>query len=183
MSAPADAALRGEPRPAEAAPASGASRAILAVLFAAYLVLLVWIILFKLEPPHIGVDRQLKLVPFARTAAAGPSAPLEVVANLLLFAPFGAYLGLLAPRWEWWRRIGAVAAVSGALEIAQYVLGVGRTDVTDVIVNTAGGIAGLALWAVCRGTTRRGLAIAVVVATLGMILLAAAFIASPLRFR
>ena len=124
----------------------------LAVLFAVYLALLGWVVLWKLERPWVGVDAQrvLKLVPFLSTADAGASAPAEVAVNVLLFVPFGLYLGLLAPRWPWWKAAGVVAGASLGLEVAQYALAVGSSDVTDVVVNTAGGLVGMGLVALAR---------------------------------
>lgn len=119
----------------------------LVTLFVIYLMLLVWIVLWKLEPPWIGGYRVIKLVPFAATSEAGASTPLDVIANLVLFIPFGIYLGLLAPSRPWWKSAGVLTLASLALEVTQYVLAVGRSDITDVIVNTVGGLAGLALLA------------------------------------
>ena len=85
---------------------------LLVVLFVVYLVLLAWIVLWKLEAPYVGaaalLPRPIKLIPFLPSAEAGGSAPLEVVANILLFVPFGLYLGLLAPSWQWWKAGGRV---------------------------------------------------------------------------
>jgi glycopeptide antibiotics resistance protein len=125
--------------------ARGATRAYLRWLFVVYLVLLVWIVLWKLEVPWIGDQRVIKLVPFAGTRHAGASTPLDVVVNLALFVPFGVYLGMLAPARRWWALTGIAAGASLALEVLQYVLGVGRSDVSDVVVNTAGAVLGLAL--------------------------------------
>ena len=47
-----------------------------------------------------------------------------------------------------------VAGASLALEVTQYVLGVGSSDATDVVVNTVGGLAGLGLVALARGGLR-----------------------------
>ena len=122
----------------------------LVALFATYLVLLVWTVLWKLDVPWVGGDTMVKLVPFVRTAEAGPSAPVEVVVNLALFVPFGVYLGLVAPARPWWKAGLVMAGASLALEVAQYVLAVGRSDTTDVIANTAGGLLGLGLLAIAR---------------------------------
>jgi glycopeptide antibiotics resistance protein len=126
------------------------TRCRLLALFAVYLVLLVWTVLWKLDVPWVGGDTAIKLVPFVRTGAAGPSAPAEVIVNVALFIPFGVYLGLLAPRRRWWTAAVAVAGTSLALEVVQYVLAVGRSDTTDVIANTAGGLAGLGLLVLAR---------------------------------
>lgn len=125
-------------------------RAYLVGLFAVYLVLLVWTVLWKLNAPWTGGETMVKIVPFVATSEAGPNAPLEVIANLLLFVPFGLYLRLLAPTRRWWTAGGMAAGTSLALEVGQYVLGVGRSDTTDLLVNTAGGLAGLVLLTVAR---------------------------------
>jgi glycopeptide antibiotics resistance protein len=124
------------------------------VLFAAYLVLLVWVVLWKLEAPWAGGDRNIKLVPFVRTRGAGASAPVEVAANLALFIPFGLYVGLLQPARRPASAIVPVAVgaagTSLALEVGQYVLAVGRSDTTDIVVNTVGALVGLGLYALAR---------------------------------
>jgi len=157
----------------------------LVALFAVYLVVLTWAVLWKLEVPFTAADRAVKLVPFVSVGVVGASAPPEVVANLLLFVPLGAYLALLAPSWPWWRAAAAVAAVSGALEAAQYVLGVGRSDVTDVLANTAGGLVGLLLVALTRrrvgDRTAEVLARACLLATVVVLVLAALYLAGPVR--
>lgn len=161
---------------------------VLALLFAVYLVLLVWIVLWKLEVPWVGDEerRVVKLVPFVPAAGAGASRPLEVVANILLFVPFGVYLGLLAPRWSSWRAVGPLAGASLALELGQYVLAVGSTDVTDVIVNTTGGLAGIGLVALAR--RRLGARTAAVmmhacsIATILVLVVSGMVVASPLRY-
>ena len=128
------------------------TRTALVALFVVYLVVLVWTVLWKLEVPWTGGDTMVKLVPFVAADGAGASAPVEVVANLVLFVPLGIYLGLLAPRWPWWAAAGTIAGASVALEVTQYVLAVGRSDTTDVIVNTVGGLVGLGLLALARHT-------------------------------
>ena len=119
----------------------------LVALFGVYLVLLVWLVLWKLQMPYVGEGalRHIKLVPFAPTAEDGASEPLEVLANVALFVPFGFYLGLIAPSWPSWKLAGVVAGTSLLLEVTQWVLSVGSCDITDLVVNTAGGLAGFGL--------------------------------------
>ncbi len=145
-----DARIR--PSTSGGAEASGRARLVLAASFAVYLVLLAWIVLWKLELPYVGTGdlRQVKLVPFVSDACNGASAPSEVVANVLLFVPFGLLLGLLAPGWPWWRTVAVFAGASLALEVAQYALAVGSSDVTDLLTNTVGGVLGLGLLALVR---------------------------------
>ncbi len=158
------------------------------VLFAVYLALLAWTVLWKLEPPYVGggTVRQVKLVPFAATAHAGASAPLEVTANVLLFLPVGLYLGLLAPRLTWPQAMCAVAGTSLAFEVVQYVLALGISDIGDLLANTAGGLAGIGLVALVRRRLRaRTVAVMswiCVIATVLTLLAAGLVVASPIRF-
>lgn len=159
---------------------------IIALLFAVYLVLLVWAVLWKLHVPFIGNDemRGIKLVPFVRGGGFGQSAPREVLANLVLFVPFGVYLGALARGLAWWKAAAVVCAASLGLESAQFVLAAGSSDVTDVIVNTAGGIVGLAVVAVVRERVRSRilvpvLAVATLLALLGVAVVVGSFPRMP----
>ena len=150
--------------------------------------LLVWVVLWKLEVPYIGGGalRHIKLVPFASTAEDGASEPLEVIANVMLFVPFGLYLGLIAPSWPWWKVAGVVAGLSVLLEATQWVLSVGSCDITDVVVNTAGGLAGLGLLALARRRLhdRTGTVMTRVcsIGTVLVVVSAGIFIASPVHY-
>jgi glycopeptide antibiotics resistance protein len=156
-------------------------RRLLIALFVLYLVLLAWLILYKFDVPYIGAawdrPRPFKLVPFVASGDADASNPLEVLANVLFFVPFGLYLSLLT-RWRR-RAVALFFLTSLALEISQHLLSVGSFDSTDVIANTLGGIAGLLLASlVAPRTLTRTLIIGGVVAVLAV----AVFIASPLHF-
>jgi glycopeptide antibiotics resistance protein len=170
---------------------AGSSRVLITVLFVVYLTLLVWIVLWKLSVPTIGaaalLPHPIKLVPFLASGDADASAPLEVVANILLFVPFGVYLGLVAPRWQWWMSTVVVLGTSLLLETAQHLLSVGTFDVTDLITNTAGGLAGLGVLALARrglrDRTDAVLTRVLLVATVLALIAAAVFVASPLRYQ
>lgn len=163
-----------------------ASRLLIAA-FVIYLALLAWIILWKLEFPYVGaaalLSRPIKLVPFLAAGDADASAPLEVVANMLLFVPFGVYLGLLAPHWRWWKAGIVFLVASLLLEVVQHLLSIGTFDTSDVISNGAGGLAGLGLIAFLRGRLEaRTLSRIALVFTLVAVIAVAAFVASPLRY-
>lgn len=121
-------------------------------LFVVYLLMLAWLVLWKSEIPWIGGGalRRIKWIPFVAGAGVGGSAPREVVANIGLFLPFGIYLSLLFPMWGWWKAVGVIAGASAVLEVLQYALAVGISDVTDVCTNTAGGVAGIGLAVLLR---------------------------------
>ncbi|HWH26405.1 MAG TPA: VanZ family protein [Pseudolysinimonas sp.] len=155
----------------------------LAVLFAIYLMLLVWLVLWKFHVPFVGRDdmREIKLIPFVGGGGFGASAPWEVFANIIIFLPFGIYLAALVPTWRW-RAVAVMAGASLGLEVAEYVLAVGSSDVTDVIVNTSGGLIGLGVLALVRRKlrSRTGVVMAwiMALATVVVFIAATALIAS-----
>ena len=114
-------------------PSRTGGRALLVALFVVYLALLAWSVLWKFEVPWIGEaalrPRPIKLIPFLPSGDAGASAPQEVVANLLLFVPFGLYLGLLAPGWQWWKAACVFVGASLALEVTQHLISTGSFDI------------------------------------------------------
>lgn len=75
-----------------------------------YLFFLVWIILFKLNVPHLGSGelRSIKLLPFLADSRFAASGMKESLVNLLLFIPLGMNLRLLWPQLRW-----AQAAAAG----------------------------------------------------------------------
>lgn len=159
---------------------------LLVVFFALYLALLTWIILWKLDLPHIGSgDRSVKLVPYVTDGWHGASEPREVLANVLLFTPLGIYARLLTRRVL--LPVLGAATLSAGFEVAQYVLRVGSTDLTDVLANTAGAIAGvvvasLALALLGARWGRRLLVGVSATGTVAAVALSAAFFASPMRY-
>lgn len=133
-----------------------ASRRVLGLSFVLYLVLLVWLVLWKLHTPYIGTlgTGAVKLVPFISTATAGSSAPREVFANVAVFVPLGVYLAILLRGWSWLSVTAAAGLISASLETTQYVWGIGVADVTDVITNTTGALVGCIVVAALRAGTK-----------------------------
>jgi glycopeptide antibiotics resistance protein len=126
-------------------------RTALALLFAVYLFVLIWLAVFKLHVPFIGRDdmREIKLIPFVAINGFGLNSPLELMGNVAVFIPFGIYLRTLVS-WRPWAMVLTIAGTSVAVEVVQYVLAVGASDVSDLILNTAGGLAGIAIAARLR---------------------------------
>jgi glycopeptide antibiotics resistance protein len=158
--------------------------------FTVYLALLAWVVLWKLEAPWIGdaagLDRPMKLVPFVPSGDAGASTPAEMVINLVLFVPFGLFVGALAPTWSWWKAGVAALAASLALEAVQHLISTGSFDTTDLIVNTMGALIGWVIFAVVRRVSAEHTAnvmtrICVVVSALALVA-AVAFVVSPLNY-
>ncbi len=119
------------------------------VLFAVYMVLLVWIILFKLQFSITDLDtiRSINLIPFHYDNEVNDTFHLkEILENVLIFVPLGIYLCMLKHEPSFKVKFMLVLSFSLILEISQYLLAVGRTDITDLITNTCGGLIGIALY-------------------------------------
>ena len=122
------------------------SNCLATILFLIYLALLVWIILFKLQFSISDLDkvRSINLIPFHYDKEVGAAFHLtEVLENFLIFVPMGIYLQMLLPRTKLYVKFMLIAGTSFLLEIMQYILAVGRSD---VLTNTAGGLLGLAVY-------------------------------------
>jgi glycopeptide antibiotics resistance protein len=158
-------------------------RIALVLLFAVYLFVLIWLAVFKLHAPFIGRDdmREIKLIPFLAIDGFGLNSPLELMGNVAVFIPFGIYLRTLMPSPPA-AMVLAIAGTSLAVEVAQYVLAVGASDVSDLILNTAGGIVGIAIAARLRrrfgARTSKVVTDAAAIATLIMVIWAGIHLAS-----
>ena len=137
-------------------------------------------------PTLDGGTRAVKLVPFVADDGYGVNTVPEMLANLALFVPFGVYVGLLAPRLRWWSVAAVAATLSAGFEALQFVLAVGSSDVTDVVLNTAGAVVGVVVLAIARSRLReRTPTVLVRVCAAGTVLALAAgavFAAGPLRY-
>ncbi|HMM07182.1 MAG TPA: VanZ family protein [Clostridiales bacterium] len=119
-----------------------------ACLFTIYLLILLWVIIFKLNfsIDDIPYYRSLNLIPLQGSAYGQISA--EVKSNVFIFIPFGIYLTMLKGNWCFLKKALTMAGVSLTFEVTQYVLAIGAADITDVIGNTLGGILGIVIYAV-----------------------------------
>lgn len=118
-------------------------------LFGIYFLALIWIILFKMQFSLDTLDghRSLNLIPFAGSMIVNGRVEIsEILNNLLIFIPFGIYLGMLKPRWPFLKKILPFFLTSLLLETLQYILAIGATDITDLIVNTLGGMTGIFIY-------------------------------------
>lgn len=121
--------------------------AVIWVAFALYLLFLAKLLLFSRVP---GSERSLNLIPFASIGnyLDGPAgvrrfAFANLAGNVLAFVPLGAYLTFLRRRARLWSNLLVVAAVSVAVEILQWMLAVGASDIDDVLLNCVGGLIGV----------------------------------------
>lgn len=107
-----------------------------------YLLFLIWAVLWKCGILFIGdgTQRFINLVPFRGNTT------WEMEFNILVFLPFGFFFSACRPDSSFLKRLLAILFTTIALEAVQFVLSIGRSDVTDVIMNTLGGIIGILLF-------------------------------------
>ncbi|MDR1634194.1 MAG: VanZ family protein [Bifidobacteriaceae bacterium] len=147
--------------PLAAAASRGPARTLARLLFSAYAMILVAVVVFKL-PFHAGASggpRVINLIPFLGSFDHnGQFLSSEIVFNTLLFMPLGVYVSALTT-WSTTKRILAVVGSSLTLEATQFVFAICIADVTDLIDSSVGGIVGIGLHAVlskaCREQTLR----------------------------
>jgi len=118
------------------------------ILLGVYLTTLLWLVLFKFSYDIISVliyhqVRSLNLIPFAGYSHLTSR---EMIENFAVFVPFGLLLGMNAKRTSFWRKLGIISALSLFVELVQYILAIGITDITDLITNTLGGFVGLIVY-------------------------------------
>lgn len=116
--------------------------------------MLVWIILFKMDVSveNFGQMRSINLVPFSQSVIVNDKLDVsEIIQNVLAFVPLGILIYTIWQEKSWRFKLGVIVVTSVMLEVLQYILGVGASDITDVITNTLGGMIGLAIAAGMAG--------------------------------
>ncbi len=117
------------------------------VLTVIYAIIVVWIILFKLstlsEIAYLDRIRNINLIPFHYDEERSYHLS-EVLYNVMIFIPLGVYFRILKITNT--KAILFGMAFSIGLEILQFILAVGATDITDIITNTTGATVGVGIY-------------------------------------
>ncbi len=155
-----------------------AHRVLLACLLI-YLLVMTWVILFKMAMPGdwgaLAGQRSLHLLPFQGWDSQNAAlVRKDLLNNILVFVPLGILLSALWHRRPAWQRALAGMGVSLCYETLQFVFAIGRSDSTDVLANTLGAVAGIALcqvfWLVLKDEARVKKAVALCSAAVGLLL-------------
>lgn len=122
-------------------------------LLLVYLIVLTWIIVFKMEFDISLLQcthfRSINLIPFgASLVVNGHIDASEILLNVIAFIPFGIYLSIVKNEWNFFQKVLPIFLVSLSYEIVQYIFAIGGSDITDLIGNTLGGIIGIGLFVV-----------------------------------
>lgn len=118
-------------------------------LFVIYIIALFWIIIFKFDIPFSKLSylRSINLVPFSDSLIVNNKLNFsELLMNAVIFIPLGIYCGVLFNGRTIGRKIFIIFIISLICEVFQFILGVGASDITDIINNLLGGITGLVIY-------------------------------------
>jgi len=119
-------------------------------LLITYALILIWVILFKYPislQPVLDIMlsenpiRRANWIPFVATLEG-----TEVLFNLLIYMPLGAFLGMAFPQKKWLFLILYAFIFITVIEILQYVTALGLFDTADIIVNILGVFIGLRIY-------------------------------------
>ena len=127
---------------------SKAATKLTVALFTIYLVLLVWILIFKLGVQFSYMEsRRFNLIPFREALVLNGRINFgEAIANVLIFVPPGIYAGILFKRWNTWKKGLFIFMFGFLIEAFQFIFRIGAFDINDIITNTLGGIIGVMIF-------------------------------------
>jgi len=117
------------------------------IVCSVYVATLAWLLLFKLAYPQPVLlhyhTRGLSLIPFAGFSEYSLR---DAFYNCLVFVPFGLLLSVQFKQASFWQKVLWIAMFSLTVEILQYIFAIGITDITDVLMNSLGGLVGLGVY-------------------------------------
>ena len=105
-------------------------------LFIIYLIVLFWILLFKLGVnfSNMGKISTINLIPFSKPSMShGKIDFSEMILNVLIFVPLGLYAGILFERWIFVKKLLLFFLISLIIEVLQFIFRLGVPDITDII--------------------------------------------------
>ncbi len=146
------------------------------ILFIIYFFILIWILLFKMSFSfnELYRSRSINIIPFAGSIMVNGKLYIsEIINNILVFVPVGIYTCMLKQEWSILKKVSVAFFISLAVEVLQFILAIGATDITDLIGNTIGGIIGIGIFylfaKVLKNKTIKILNILASIATVGLV--------------
>lgn len=129
-------------------------KVILYVIFTIYIIFLIKLLFLSrisLFDNQRTLVRSINLIPFhsimeytsGKTISLKEFAFSNVVGNILIFVPLGLYLPLLKKDKRLKNNLLIIFIVSLFVEVIQGILGIGASDIDDIILNCLGGLVGI----------------------------------------
>ena len=75
--------------------------------------------------------------------------------NILIFVPFGFFMPMASRYRSFFSTLAWSLGLSLCVEVFQFFTRVGSFDVDDLLLNTAGGVAGYVIFVICAAVRRR----------------------------
>ncbi|MDR2492182.1 MAG: VanZ family protein [Coriobacteriales bacterium] len=158
----------------------GSQRKLTIALFSVYLVLLTAVVLFKLPWRFDFSDsvRTINLIPLLGSFDdTGMLDWREIILNALVFVPLGIYSSMLINTGNIVQRALPALCLSTVFELLQCAFALGRSDITDVVSNTIGALAGVAVYKLASSLYREKTALVVNAVALAFTVFAAVWFA------
>lgn len=113
------------------------------LLFIVYLIMLIWIVLFKFSFhfSELYRFRNINLILYV-----GAAITYEMVLNVIAFIPFGIYISVIKREWSFIKKVAPVFIASFLIESLQFIFMIGASDITDLLGNTLGGCIGIGIF-------------------------------------
>ena len=119
------------------------------ILFIIYFCILIWILLFKMSFSfdELYRNRSINLIPILGSIIVNGRLYInEIINNILVFVPVGIYTCILKQEWSTPKKVSIAFFISLTVEVLQFILAIGATDITDLIGNTIGGAIGIGIF-------------------------------------
>lgn len=101
-------------------------------------------VIFRME----NVTRKYNFMPF--WSYDKPELLVENIMNIVVFVPIGILLGYSFRNITWWKALFIGASISASIEISQFCLMRGFSELDDVIHNTIGCMIGYGIYSMAR---------------------------------
>ncbi len=114
------------------------------IVFGVYLILLIWLVLFKFSTSLSALPniRKINWIPFYYDQETNTHFK-EVFYNIIVFVPLGVYVQIFKEKWKIAAKCGAILGTSFLFEAVQFLFAIGASDITDLMGNTFGGVVGI----------------------------------------
>lgn len=119
------------------------------ILFVGYLLLLAYLTFFSHYYGRGQLHRSINLIPFRTIIeflTSGYNLRIivtNIAGNIVAFMPMGFLLPIVFNKKNGFRKVVFVALLSSlTIEVAQYISGVGASDIDDLILNVLGAMIG-----------------------------------------
>lgn len=133
------------------------------ILFVVYILFLLYFLIFSDWYGRSGVmeEYHYNLTPFREIKRfwryreqLGIQAFLNLIGNVFIFIPFGFFEAIASRKRSFFGIVGDGLFLSMLVEVFQLVTKVGRFDVDDLILNTAGVVIGYLIFLACNAMRR-----------------------------